>query len=238
MYYIVDNIRTYNGGNMEEKKVYELTPAQDVVYLQSKLSIHKNVVNIVSSLSLDEEIDFELLKKAFNKVVERNDCLRIRFFKKGKKLLQCFEEKRELANIPVHNFNTEEEQNEFISKFVKSPIRYLKGVVVEPIFIKTFDGKSMVLMKVCHLVLDIYGINIIYKDLLDVYKAIKNGEDLPAAPVQFDDCLQTPSLNSHREPKTASPSEKISLTYMHEKAVLGTMFQYVFTSCLQISLHL
>ena len=176
---------------MEEKKVYELTPAQDVVYLQSKLSIHKNVVNIVSSLSLDEEIDFELLKKAFNKVVERNDCLRIKFFKKGKKLLQCFEEKRELANILVYNFNTEEEQNEFISKFVKSPIRYLKGVVVEPVFIKTFDGKSMVLMKVCHLVLDIYGINIIYKDLFDVYKAIKKGEDLPAAPVQFETLIES-----------------------------------------------
>ena len=57
----------------------------------------------------------------------------------------------------------------------------------------------------------------------------------------FEKCspiVYTPSLNSHRKPQTAPPSEKISLTYMHEKAVLGTMFQYVFTSCLQISPHL
>ena len=32
--------------------------------------------------------------------------------------------------------------------------------------------------------------------------------------------------------------KKISLTYMHEKAVLGTMFQTVFTPCLQIVPHL
>ena len=52
----------------------------------------------------------------------------------------------------------------------------------------------------------------------------------------FTDCLQPPSLNSHRKRQTARPFEKISLTYMHEKAVLGTMFQYVFTPCLQIPL--
>ena len=52
----------------------------------------------------------------------------------------------------------------------------------------------------------------------------------------FTDCLQPPSLNSHRKRQTAPPSEKISLTYMHEKAVLGTMFQTVFTPCLQIPL--
>ena len=44
------------------------------------------------------------------------------------------------------------------------------------------------------------------------------------------------SHNSHRKPQTAPPSEKISLTYMHEKAVLGTMFQTVFTPCLKIPL--
>ena len=31
------------------------------------------------------------------------------------------------------------------------------------------------------------------------------------------------------------PLKKTPLTYMHEKAVLGTMFQTVFTPCLQIS---
>ena len=36
--------------------------------------------------------------------------------------------------------------------------------------------------------------------------------------------------------ETVPPSKKTSLTYMYEKAVLGTMFQTVFTPCLQIPL--
>ena len=52
----------------------------------------------------------------------------------------------------------------------------------------------------------------------------------------FTEYLQMSSHNSHRKPQTAPPSEKISLTYMHEKAVLGTMFQTVLTPCLQIPL--
>ena len=142
-----------------EKEIYELTSGQEVVNLQAMLSIHKNVVNIMSSLTLDEDIDFELLKKAFNLVVERNDCLRIKFFKKGGKLVQIFEDERTIKDIPVLKFETEKEQMAFINKNTKKAIAYKKGVVIEPWFIKTFDNKSMVLMKVCHLVLDVYGIN-------------------------------------------------------------------------------
>ena len=175
---------------MENKNVYELTSAQDVVYLQCKLSLHKNVVNIVSSLTLDEDVDFELLQKAFNKVSERNDCLRIRFFKQGKKLMQVFEESRSYDNIPVIKFETEAEQDEFLEKQTKKAIKYLNGVVAEPTFIKTYDHKSMVLMKVAHLVLDIYGINIIYKDLFDVYYAMKEGRELPELPTSFEEMLK------------------------------------------------
>ena len=67
---------------MTEKQIYELTPAQDVPYLQCKYTLFKRVINILSSISLSEDIDFDVMKDAFNLVVERNDCLRIKFFKK------------------------------------------------------------------------------------------------------------------------------------------------------------
>ncbi|MBQ9790263.1 MAG: hypothetical protein IJW24_01555, partial [Clostridia bacterium] len=180
-----------------EKEIYELTSGQEVVNLQAMLSIHKNVVNIMSSLTLDEDIDFELLKKAFNLVVERNDCLRIKFFKKGGKLVQIFEDERTIKDIPVLKFETEKEQMAFINKNTKKAIAYKKGVVIEPWFIKTFDNKSMVLMKVCHLVLDVYGINIIYKDLFDVYNTLKEGKELPEAPTSFEKMMQADLKKKH-----------------------------------------
>ena len=66
----------------------------------------------------------------------------------------------------------------------------MKGVVIEPYFIKTYDNKYMVFFKICHLILDIYGINMIFKDLFEVYKALKNGKELPAEPGKYEDLIK------------------------------------------------
>ena len=175
---------------MDEKQVYGLTPAQSVVHLQGRLSMHKNVYNIMATLTVDEDLDFELMKKAFNIVAERNDCLRVSFTKKGKDLFQSFDDKREYNNIPVLKFDNEKDQEEYLTKSTNKVVGFLKGNVVEPVFIKTFDGKSLIVLKVCHLVLDIYGTNIIYKDLFDVYNALKEGKELPPAPTSFEAMIQ------------------------------------------------
>ncbi len=183
---------------MKDKTVYELTPAQDVVHLQGKLSLHKNVYNIMATLTVNEKLDFELLKKAFNKVVERNDCLRIKFFKEKKQLKQIFEDTREY-DIPVLSFNSEVEQEKYLQKSTKKVVGFLNSRVVEPAFINTFDGKSMVVLKVCHLVLDIYGINMIYKDLFDVYNALKSNSELPPVPTSFEEMVKTDIKKRHDE---------------------------------------
>ena len=68
---------------------------------------------------------------------------------------------------------TKEEQDAFFAEYRKHKIQYMKGVVFEVNFAKTYDNKFMVILKVCHLVLDMYGINNIYKDLFDVYVLIQ-----------------------------------------------------------------
>ena len=175
---------------MENLELYELSPSQDVIMLQCKYTLFRQIVNILSSMTSDEELDFNIMQDAFNKVVERNDCLRIKFVKKNKKLMQYFSSTQIFEDIPVLEFKTEKEQNKFISKVRKKPINYKKGVVIEPYFIKTFDNKYMVFLKVCHLVLDIYGINMIYKDLFEVYHSLKNEKELPPAPGKYEDLVK------------------------------------------------
>lgn len=175
---------------MTEKQIYELTPAQDVPYLQCKYTLFKRVINILSSISLSEDIDFDVMKDAFNLVVERNDCLRIKFFKKDKQLKQYFGEAKPLTQIPILKFETKEQQAKFIDKYKKTAIKFLKGKVIEPYFIKTYDNKNMILLKVCHLVLDIYGLNVIYKDLMEVYYALKNGTELPPCPGSYEEVVK------------------------------------------------
>ena len=81
-------------------------------------------------------------------------------------------------------------QDAFFASTRKRAIDYLNGVVIDPYFCKTYDGKFMLVMKVCHLILDIYGLNNIYKDLFEVYEALKDGKELPALPGKFEDVIK------------------------------------------------
>lgn len=183
-------------GNFE---LYELNQSQEVVKLQCKYTLFKKIINILSSMTSEEELDFEIMKDAFNKVVERNDCLRIKFIKKDKKLMQYFSSTQVFEDIPVLEFETKEEQEKFIAKKRKKAIKYKKGVVIEPYFIKTYDNKYMVFLKICHLILDIYGINMIYKDLFEVYDALKNEKPLPPEPTKFEELVKKDLTKKHDE---------------------------------------
>ena len=177
---------------MTDKSCYNLSLTQDVAYMQCQYSLYKRVINILSSITIDEEVDFELMEQAFRLLVERNDCLRIRFFKKNGKLMQYFSDcGKNSKKVPVLSFETKEQQDAFLDKVRKKTIDYMHGVVIEPYFIRTYDNRYMVFFKVCHLVVDLYGINVLYTDLLNVYNALKKGEALPPAPESFEEIIKT-----------------------------------------------
>ena len=72
---------------MEQNRTYyELNLSQEVVKLQCTYTLFKKVVNILTSVEIENEIDFSVMEKAFNIAVERNDCTRLRFVKKDKNL--------------------------------------------------------------------------------------------------------------------------------------------------------
>ena len=182
---------------MKGKTCYELSPAQGVPYLQCKYTLFKRVINIMSSITFEEEIDFELMEKAFNIVVERNDCLRIKFFKQKGQLKQYFRDEVPYKKIPVVEYN-QEKFDAFIKRYKKHAIKYMRGTVIEPHFIK-LNGKCMVLFKVCHLVLDVYGTSVIYKDLIEVYKSLKNNTDLPELPAKYEDVIKRDIERNYNE---------------------------------------
>lgn len=141
------------------------------------------------SATSDVPLDFDLLKKALNICTQRNDCVRLRFCKKDGKIMQYFLDEYEYKDVPLIGFASEAEQNKFIQKETSKPIKYMKGEVLKPFFCKTFDGKDMILVKVCHLNFDIYGLNIFFKDLFGVYEGLKNNTEFPTPPTKFEDVI-------------------------------------------------
>ena len=77
---------------------------QEMIQFMLKYSFfHKQVTQIPESIIVSKEIDFEIMKKAFNIEIERNDCLRLRFFKENGKIKQYFLDEFKSDVFTLHN---------------------------------------------------------------------------------------------------------------------------------------
>ena len=68
--------------------LYDLIPSQQTMYMMVKYSFHKQLVQIPISFSVEKDIDFGVLKRAFNIEIERNDSLRLRYVIINKQIKQ------------------------------------------------------------------------------------------------------------------------------------------------------
>lgn len=173
-----------------ERKLYGFNSSQDVVYLQTTLTLFKRVVNIVLTATFEEKLDRAVMAEAFDKLIERNDCLRITFTKKGKEKFQYFEESRKIGEIPEYTFKSDAEMTSFLEKFRKKALKGFKGETLKAAYGVNPDGKDVLFLKFNHLVADDYATNVLLSDLFGIYKALKNGTELPEVPTKFEDVLK------------------------------------------------
>ncbi len=170
--------------------LYDLIPSQQTMYLMVKFSFHKQLTQIPISFSVEEDLDFGLLKRAFNIELERNDSLRLRFVMVDKKIKQYFEKHKTLNYIQVKRFKNLEEQEAFFSKDAQKPVYFLKGETFRVFFFKTEGVGSGFYFNVSHLNLDAMGIVITLIDILRVYKALKDGTEMPEPLDKFEDYIK------------------------------------------------
>ena len=171
-------------------KLYPLNTSQEIVDLQTKYSLFRRVANILFSTTVEEGFDRELMHKAIDKTIERNDCLRLTFVKKDKKILQYFVPERTIGSIPEKDFRSASEMEAFLRKFRRSEARIFKGRPLEVVFAKNPDRKDIIIFKISHYVADTYGIGTIVGDLFAVYRALASGSELPPAPGSFEKLLE------------------------------------------------
>ena len=124
----------------QTQELFELNPSQEVVLLQTKSTIFKRVINITMSATAEKPLNYQTMLKAFNLAVARNDCTRIRFVKKNGKLLQYFLPEVKFDSLPQIAFESPKDQENFIKAETHKAIKYKKGEVIKPFFIKTGKG--------------------------------------------------------------------------------------------------
>ncbi|MBR0113082.1 MAG: hypothetical protein IJM02_04985 [Clostridia bacterium] len=171
-------------------KYYPFTPAQEMINFMLKYSFfHKQVIQIPASIVVKRKIDFDLMQKALEIEIERNDCMRLRFEKKGG-CRQYFADSINFGKVPVKTFSSLEEQEAFLTADAQKPIRFLKGETYRMYFFNTADGRYGIYINVIHLAMDAPAVFIFFADLLAVYEALESGSEMPKPLGSFETAIQ------------------------------------------------
>ena len=90
------------------KKTYSLTFPQQSIYLTEQFYKNTNVNNICGTAIVEEKLDFDLLKKAINIVIQYNDSFRIRLIKEETDVKQLISEYQNV-DIDITNLDNQDE---------------------------------------------------------------------------------------------------------------------------------
>ncbi len=188
--------------DVSKYRLYDIIPSQNAMYLMYKFGLHKQQAQIPASITVtDYDFDFELLQKAFDIEIQRNESLRNRFVKVGKEIKQYFIDDFSYE-VPVKYFKNLEEQEEFFSKDAPIPVHFLKDETFRMYFFKTEGAGCGIYANVSHLIMDAMGLAGCFFDLLRVYRSLRKGTEMP------------PALDSYKEQivqvlKNAENTEKM-----------------------------
>ncbi len=158
---------------------YDLIPSQQTMYLMVKYSFSKQLTQIPTSFSVDEDMDFDVLTKALNIEFERNDSLRLRFKKDGNTIKQYFLPSFKMNKVPQKYFRNEQDQQKFFEADAKKPVYFLKDECFRICFFKNANGTNGIYFNVSHLNMDALGSMIFYFDLISVYRHLYYGKEMP-----------------------------------------------------------
>lgn len=181
--------------SVKNTKIYKVPEIQNVMILLSLYSIHQGDMRVPIYFVTEKDIDFKLMEKVINIEIERNDSLRIRYFKKFFTLYEYFVSSTEFSfEINKDNFRdftgrTDKELKEWLREDSTTPLRYLKG---ETFRIKLFicpDGRKGLFLNVFHASMDLYAVLTFYKDIMQIYDALENNTELPLPLYSYEDIV-------------------------------------------------
>lgn len=181
------------------EQVYSLIHSQQMVQFMWKYSIHRQSTQIPLSIAFNEDIDFNLLARAVNIEISRNDCMRLRIFREKTKLKQFFLKEYSLEKILLKDFSSKEEQEEFFNNDAAKELNVFGGETFRIVFFRTKDKKCGIYLLVSHMIMDFAASFTFFKDLMAVYDSLKNGTELPKPLTKYEDIIKKEADNPETE---------------------------------------
>ena len=153
-------------------KTYPLTVAQKFHFYYLEYCPKKEVVNIGTSLTIEYDLDVELLKECIALANERNEAMRLRFAydKKEKQWYQYIVQKddREIEYVDFTGKSMEEAEA-VMKEWTQIPFPREDSPMFKAVIVKTPDGWKGVYLLADHLIMDAQSLIAYMRDIIELY---------------------------------------------------------------------
>ncbi|MDC8004721.1 condensation domain-containing protein [Aureisphaera galaxeae] len=174
---------------------YELSEAQNKVYLLSELDKDAIAYDMTFTVELEGTYDSELLNKALQATVDRHEITRTVFGKDESGVLKqwILPKGKHRVSLVKHNLSESvspySEMQLHIDKESEGPFNFEEGPLLKVIYFQLSKDTSLLYMRAHQLICDAHSLNILHNNIMHFYEAYEQGKapNMPALQIQYKD---------------------------------------------------
>ena len=152
-----------------------LTNSQKSIWVTEQYYKGSSVNNICGSAIIEEQIDFEKLKKAVEIVNKKHDNFRLRLKIEDGEVKQVLSENRE-TKIEILNVANQKELEKETQKIVRTPFKLEESELYKFYIFKFENGQGGFMLNIHHLIADAWTLAFISNDIIKTYSDLKQGK--------------------------------------------------------------
>ena len=161
---------------MKEKKrskTYPLTSAQKLHYYSMKYCPKKQVLNIGSGLTIQVELDWDVLKQCIQDAIGRCEAMRVQFAEDKDGNVYQYVADKQKAVIEHFDFShwKEEDAHDKMTEWTSTPFELYDTPMYQIVMIKMPDNFHGIYVKVNHLIMDAQSLIVFFKDIIELYSS-------------------------------------------------------------------
>ena len=166
-------------------KVYPLTEAQKLHFYCLKYCPKKQVLNIGSSLTIEIDLDWEVLRESIKEAISRCEGMRIRFAhdkKEGKEYQYVVKEDHsEIGHFDFCGWKMEDAEAK-MREWTELPFERYDSPMHRIVMIRLPNGFQGTYVCVDHMTMDAQSLILFYRDIIEIYSHKMFGDEVIAYP--------------------------------------------------------
>ena len=161
---------------MTEKTYYDLTNPQKSIFLTEQYYSNTNVNNICGTAIIKDKLDFMLLEKAINILIENNNSFRLKFVKSNNTLKQYVNDYF-FQPIKLIDLSSENEVSALEQSLVNKLFN-LEEKTSEIVMFRFPEGNGGFIVNIHHIVSDAWTLGLLCRKIMEAYSILDNNEDI------------------------------------------------------------